>query len=215
MIIVNTKSYKTGETLVRFAKLVASYEIHTILAVPAMDIHCLASHGPLTIYAQHLDAEQPHPQTGATLPAMAQTHGAEGTLLNHSERPLQFDLLKKTIEQCKQAKLVTVVCASSLGEAQKIAQLKPSAIAFEDPKLIGTGKSITTTRAHDIEKFVQHLKGKPSVPLCGAGISSIADIKAAYRLGCEGVLIASALTNAKNPKPFLEALAAFIKQLDA
>lgn len=215
MIIINTKNYKQGEALLKLATMIEHYNLHTLIAVPASELYHIAAKTALNVYAQHVDYARSEKSSGHMTATDVRAAGASGTLLNHSEHPLSFDVLKKTVAQCKQAHLVTVVCAASLSEAQKIAQLKPSVIAFEDPKLVGTGKSITKTRAHDIEKFVAHLKGKPIVPLCGAGISSVADVKAAYALGCKGVVISSAIANTKRPDFFLEELATFTKEQDA
>lgn len=213
MIIINTKNYRTGNALRALVKSINSYDVHTIIAVPAPDIALLAEEMQLNVYAQHVDYIEHEKSTGSVSAASLKKAGATGTLLNHSEKRLPFDTLKKTIEQCKKAGLATVVCAKSLSEAQKIAQLKPSAIAFEDPALIGTGRSITSAKANTLKKFVADLKGKPTLPLCGAGISSIEDVQAAYALGCKGVLIASAIAQTKSPSFFLEKLAQWQQRL--
>lgn len=213
MIIINTKNYKTGDELLKFARLVEKYDVHTILAVPAPDIYKIASKSALNVYAQHVDHAVHETSTGWISARSVKVAGASGALLNHSEHAMPLSMLKEIIEHCKKVGLATIVCTKSVQEAQKIAQYKPHAIAFEDAKLIGTGKSITSYNAREIEKFVAHLKGKPIVPLCGAGISSIKDVQSAYRLGCKGVLIASALAQKKNPELFLEQLAAWQRQL--
>lgn len=213
MIIINTKNYKTGDDLLKFAKLVQSYDVHTILAVPASDIYKIASKTAINVYAQHVDRALHETSTGWLSAKSVKVAGASGTLLNHSEHAMPLPMLKETIEQCKKIGLITVVCTKNLQEAQHIAQFKPHALALEDAKLIGTGKSITTYKKHDLEKFVAHLKGKSIVPICGAGISSVKDVQAAYNLGCRGVLIASALARQKNPEFLLEQLAAWQKRL--
>ena len=45
--------------------------------------------------------------------------------------------------------------------------------------------------------------------LCGAGISTGEDVKAAIELGAEGVLLASGVVKAKNPRKVLLDLASF------
>ena len=47
------------------------------------------------------------------------------------------------------------MCVKSISEAKKVAKLYPYAIAYEDPKLIATGKSITHHDTHLIKNFVQ------------------------------------------------------------
>lgn len=199
MIVINTKNYKTGDALLALAKLIESIDIHTIVAVPASDVYRIAARTSLNVYAQHVDYIGNEKTTGFIGAASIRALGGTGTILNHAEHPLGFDILKKTIEQCKKAKIVTLVCASSLEQAKKIATLRPEMIAFEDPTLIGTGKSITA-HSNRIEAFVKMLKGKSIVPLCGSGISRIEDVLQAYKLGCKGVLIASALANVSEAK---------------
>ncbi len=193
MIIINTKNYKRGAELLKLAQLVQQHDLKMIMAVPASDVRYIAGKSALTVFAQHVDYVADDKSTGHVSAQSIRDAGAFGTLLNHSERPISYDILQKTIEQCTRAKLTTVVCADSLQSVKKILPLKPSAIAFEDPALISTGKSITSSKAHDIQKFVALLKGKPILPICGAGISTEGDVQAAYKLGCKGVLIASAI----------------------
>lgn len=213
MIIVNTKNFKTGAPLLKLAKLIEKHDLHTILAVPATDIHNLTIHTSLTIFGQHMYYTSAPTSTGHIIVESIKAAGAQGVLLNHSEHPLESDILKKTVEQCKKAKITSIVCADSLESVKKIAQLRPSAIAFEDPTLINTGKSITQYKSKELAQCIHYLKGKPIVPLCGAGISSIKDVQVAYALGCKGVLIASAIANTKNPEAFIKDLAHWEKEM--
>ena len=207
MIIINAKNYKKGDELLKLAKIIESYDIHTIISVPAPEIYRIAAKTALNVYAQHCDYVKDEKSTGHVSAASIRAAGGSGTLINHSEKRLPLETIHQIIEQCKKAHIVSIVCAQSLAEVDKIAQFKPSAIAFEDPKLVSTGKPITSYKQHDIINFVKKLKGKPSVPLCGAGITSAKDVDMAYKLGCDGVLIASAIANNKYPQEFLEALA--------
>lgn len=207
MIIINFKNYKEGDDVLRLAKLIESHMVHATAAVPATYIERIAAKTALNVYAQHVDVIDDQ-STGFLGAAQVRASGGAGTILNHSEHPLALPLLKKTIEQCKKERLVTLVCVSSLAEAAKIAAFKPDIMAFEDPKLIASGKSITS-QAKTIEKFVALLKGKPIVPLCGAGISRYEDVDAAYKLGCKGVLISSAIARAKHPERLLKELSAW------
>ncbi len=208
MIIVNFKNYKKGEDVLGLAKRIERHVLHAVVAVPAMSLERVAAKSALNVYAQHVDVTDER-STGLISAEGVRASGASGAILNHSEHPLKMDVIKKTIDQCKKAGLVTLVCASSLEEVKKIAAFRPEMIAFEDPKLIGTGKSITNTKAHAIEKFVSLLQGKPTVPICGAGLTSAKDVDAAYALGCKGILISSAIVASKNPEKLLKELSAW------
>ncbi len=206
MIIINTKNYKSGDELLKLCKLIEHYDVHTIVSVPATDIYRISARTTLNVYAQHCNSVKDNKSTGHVSASSIRSAGGSGTLINHSEKRIPLNIIKEVIEQCKKTHIVSVVCAKDLAEADKIAQFKPSAIAFEDPELISTGKSITTFRQHDLVNFVKRLKGKAILPICGAGISSTEDVETAYKLGCEGVLIASAVANSKHPEELLEDL---------
>ena len=97
-----------------------------------------------------------------------------------------------------------IVCVAKLKETDRIKKLSPYAIAFEDPKLIATGKSITKNRINSVKKFVDLLKGTDILPLCGAGISTPEDVAQALLLGCKGILVSSVVANSQHPEKFLK-----------
>lgn len=161
------------------------------------------------ILAQHVDDTELGAFTGSVPAKMIREAGAKGSLINHSEKRIGFEKLKTTIEKTKIEKLQSFVCAESVEEARKIASLEPTAIAIEPPELIGSGRSVTTARAEIVIDGLNAVKAiNPKIIfLCGAGVSNKSDAKKALELGAEGVLLASAFVNSKNPKEFLEELA--------
>src|SRR3990167_7168540 len=207
MPIINTKNYKYGNELLVLAYKIQKYTPKAIICVPATEISNISKHTKLKVYAQHVGYSEPSKRgTGYVTPEAVKEAGAVGTLLNHSEHKLSFYNLKRTVNDCKKIGLNTIVFAASLAEARKIKSLKPYAIAYEEPKLVASGKSITNYRAEEILKFVKLFENSEIIPLCGAGISDERDVKAALMLGCEGVLIASAIANSKNPEALLKRL---------
>ncbi|MCA9485388.1 MAG: triose-phosphate isomerase [Nanoarchaeota archaeon] len=199
MILINTKNYTAGKKTLALAKKIQKHIPQAIISVPAVDIELLNSKTKLNIYAQHLDSEKGR-ATGFLLPETARLIGAKGTLLNHSEHPLPLKKIKEIISRTKKSKLKIVLCASTLEKVKSFIPLKPGAIAFEDKNLIGTGKSITKYQSKKVEDFAKLLKKTKIIPLCGAGINSTEDIVAARKLGCKGVLIASAIAKPSNSK---------------
>jgi len=169
-----------------------------------MYLGLVSFHTKLTAFAQHVDSKTGKRETGFILPKGVKNAGAKGTLLNHSEHKIKSEEIKKTIKECNKLKLKVIVCASNLKEAKEIKKFKPYAIAYEDPKLIATGKSITKYKTKDLEKFILVLKNTKIIPLCGAGINSKEDYKEALKLGCKGVLVSSIVANSKNPEKFLK-----------
>lgn len=204
MLVINFKNYKTGKEALKLAKLIGKYLPKAIVAVPATDIEEIAKQTKLKVYAQHVDFLEDKKGTGFITAKSIKRDGAAGTLLNHSEHPIPLEALQRTINECRKIGLKTIVCTKSIKDVKKIMKLKPLAIAYEDPKLIATGNSITKYRKKELEDFIKIIKKTNIIPICGAGISSIEDVKAAFKLGCKGVLIASAIADARHPENLLK-----------
>ena len=204
MIVVNFKNYKIGKRVLDLAKKIDGKNV--IAAVPAINIKELADKTKLKVYAQHVDHQLLGKTTGFILPESIKQAGAVGSLLNHSEHLVSIKDIELSSRRCKKVGLKLIICTSSLRQVREIKKLKPFAIAFEDPKLIATGKSITKHRSNDLKKFVSILGKSRIIPLCGAGISSKEDYEEALKLGCKGVLVSSVITKSRNTKKFLNAV---------
>ena len=204
MLIINLKNYKIGNEVIDLVHKIGIYCNKAIVAGPLIDLRETAKIANLKIFAQHVDWREKGRGTGFVLPESIIAAGCEGSLLSHSEHKLPFSDIKKTVKRCNEVGSKLVICASTLKEVAQIKKLNPYAIAFEDKKLIATGKSITEHKAHDIEKFVEMLKDTEIIALCGAGITTGQDVASAMVLGCKGVLVASAVANTQNPEQFLK-----------
>ncbi|MFC6766548.1 triose-phosphate isomerase, partial [Natrinema soli] len=83
-------------------------------------------------------------------------------------------------------------------------------VAVEPPALIGTGTPVSQADPDVVEDAVDaaaNVDSDVSV-LCGAGISTGDDVVAASDLGTGGVLLASGVAKADDPKAALEDLVA-------
>ena len=212
MIIINFKNYKTGFEALKLAKLIEEYIPKAIICPSTPDIEVIASKTKLAVFAQHADPQEGDKTTGYNTLKVLKKVGVKGTLINHSERPQSISNIYKLNIMSKKLNLNTIICTSSLRNMKSILnnkKVKPYAIAFEDPKLISTGKSITKYNAMTLLNFINIMKKTKIIPLCGAGISTAEDVKQAYRLGCKGVLISSAIANVKNPVNLLKKLREF------
>ena len=214
LFVINFKTYKeaTGKRALKLVKICnkvsRKYKVDIWVAVQTTDIYLVSKIGIKTL-SQHLDSIDYGANTGYVLAQDVKETGAYGTLLNHAEDKLKLNVLKQAIQIAKKNKLKTIVCAANLNEARAIKKFYPDIIAFEDPKLIGTGRSISKVRANDVKKFVGLLKNTKIMPLCGAGISDNNDVKAALMLGTKGVLVSSAVVKAKNQEKALIGLVRF------
>ena len=202
-IIVNFKTYKQGKPAINLAKEIQKVSKNIIVAVQDSDVCEIKKSTKLKVFSQHVDPFLPGRCTGYIIPEAVKKDGASGTLLNHSEHKLDFKTIKETIKRCKQIKLQTAVFAASLKEAQKLKTLKPDYLIIEPPELVGGKISVSKAKPDLIKNTLKRLK----YPfLVGAGIHSKEDIKIALKLGAKGIVISSAITQAKNPGKKLKEL---------
>lgn len=204
MIVINLKNYKSGAKLLDLLKQIEIYYNRAIVAVPIVSLKDAVESTTLEIFAQHVDFEESGKSTGFTIPEQIVEVGGKGTILNHAEHRIKMSEIKMILKRCSEVGLKVIVCASNLSEAKKIMAFEPYAIAFEDKKLISTGKSITEHRLNDLKKFAEMLDGSGIKALCGAGISSGKDVNHALSIGCDGVLVSSVVANSSNPEKFLK-----------
>lgn len=207
MLVINLKNYKTGNDAIDLIRKIEIYYPKAVIAVPLTEIReavKIKSSPNLQIFSQHVDFNEPGRGTGYLTPEALMSCGVKGSLLNHSEHKLPLSTIRKTIKRCNELGIKLIICSSSLREVKQLTKLNPYAIAFEDKKLVATGKSITSFKAHEVKKFAELLKDTEILPLCGAGISTGEDVASAMVLGCKGVLVSSAVANSQEPEKFLK-----------
>lgn len=214
LIVINFKTYAeaTGHaavSLAKAAKAVSNTEkVPIILAVQPTDIYRIAKSVSLPVYAQHIDPIVYGSNTGSILPESVVSAGATGTLINHSEKRLELDIIEKTIKKAKELKLTTICCAADSDQAKAVAEFNPDYVAVEPPELIGGDISISTAQPQLIEDAVRKVKSVSFTTklLVGAGVKTKEDIDIAMKLGAEGVLLASGVTKAKDPRKAIQSL---------
>ena len=206
MLVVNFKSYQqaSGKKALQLAKICSDISkkthVNIILAPQFTDLGVLKKFVSLPLIAQHVDPVYQGRYTGHVSLFSLISVGVHGSLLNHSEKKLPFNQIKETIKLARKHKFKIFALASNLKEAKKIAKLRPYALAFEPPELIGTGRSVSKTKPQLVKKFVSLVDSvdKKIKKLCGAGITNGEDVKVALELGVDGVIVASAIVLAKN-----------------
>lgn len=211
IVILNYKTYleSSGENALELARALKSASEEsgiTMVAAPqAADIYRIQDQISLPIFAQHIDPITPGGHTGSNLIETLIEAGISGSLINHSENRMKLADIDEVIQLCKQNDIESCVCTNNIATSKAIATFSPYAVAVEPPELIGTGIPVSQAQPEVVEDSVKGVKSinKKIKVLCGAGISTGDDMKAAMDLGADGVLLASGIVKAENPKEAL------------
>lgn len=208
MILVNYKTYPevTGEKARAFTTLVASMpqSVEWVVCPQAMDLAEVAEIHPNT-WAQHIDPDPQGRGTGFITAEEAKQAGAVGTILNHSEHKLSFEVLEKTVARAKEVGLKVLIFAADVAEAQKVASLHPDWVGYEPPELIAS-KDTSVAKAKP-EVIASVVAAVPAIPiLVGAGVKDQDDVRVSLKLGAKGVGLASGVILAPDQKAVLDDL---------
>lgn len=207
VILINLKTYKEGlgqnaHRIARAAEEVASESGAVIGVCPQpMDLHPLARHFEIPVYAQHVDGVAPGAATGHVTAEALKAAGAAGSLINHSERRLTLAEIEASVRACERNGLRSVVCTNNIMTSAAAAALGPNFVAIEPPELIGSGISVAKADPGIIKGSVEAIRRvNDSVRiLTGAGIQSGECVRIATELGTDGVLLASSVVKAADP----------------
>ena len=208
LVVVNFKTYSqaTGEAAVGLARTISELALEkgvsTAVAPQHFDLATVAREVKIPVFAQHVDPISPGSHTGWLLPEAAKAAGAVGSLVNHSERQLPMDEIRRTIERLRELGMWSIVCAKDVKVSKQVADFKPDVVAVEPPELIGTGRAVSKVKPEVVSGAVEavHEVDPAARVLCGAGISGGEDVRVALELGAEGVLLASHVVCAKDQR---------------
>lgn len=204
MIFLNFKTYPetSDQNAVKLCQLIKAINspVPVIPCLQTSDIHQVAQAVSLPVWAQHLDPVELGKHTGFTAPEAVKQDGAQGTLLNHSEHPLDLNTINQTLQLCQQHQLKTMVITDTLDLINQVVPLRPDYIGFEDPQLIGGPVPMVEARA---DLVTQAVAASPLPLIVGGGMRSQADVQQAVKLGARGVLVASEFAKAKDPQATL------------
>jgi len=220
IIIVNYKTYSeaTGKKAVKLSKIAEDVSMETgvnIGVAPQFtDIASIADTVSIPVFSQHIDPIAPGSSTGHILLESVNEAGAIGTLINHSERQLRLCDIEAIVARTREAGMVSVVCTNNAAVSEAAAALKPDIISLEPPELIGTGIPVSKSKPEVVTETVALVKhvNPDVVTLCGAGITKGEDVTAALKLGTKGVLVASGVVKAKDPRNVLMEFAEAINE---
>jgi triosephosphate isomerase (TIM) len=218
LLLLNLKTYpgclgpgadRIGRSL---AELGRDAGVAVAIAPAAPDLGRLASALAIPVLAQHVDAAGTGARTGSVPPEAVAESGGWGSLVNHSEDPVPFHSVPELVRRLGALGLAAVVCARDVRAAARLASTRPPYLAVEPPELIGGDRAVSTARPEVVSGSVEAVrKVAPATSvLCGAGVHDRKDVARALELGASGVLVASAVATAVDPRTAIaELLAGF------
>ncbi len=206
VIVVNFKLYTQGSgkkalDLIKTMERVGEERgVTLVAALNPLDLGALRKDAHIPVIIQHADAVEFGAFTGRINLEVAKERGADGVLVNHSERRLTIADIDYLVERAKKLNMVSLVCANNPRVSGALAFLRPDFIAMEPPELIGGDISVSKAKPEAITQTIEAVKSVADIPvLVGAGIKSGEDVKRALELGAQGVLVASGIVKARNP----------------
>lgn len=200
-LIINFKNYeevsadraiRLGETARKVAEKI---QVEIILAPPHPVLALIAKEIEIPVICQHVDDEKMGPSTGFTVPEIAKSYGAIGSLINHSEHRMEMNSIASLVKRLRRLGMVSIVCAQEPQEVVEISTFEPDFIAIEPPELIGSGRAVSKENPTVITKSIEGA-GSRSRIICGAGISDKEDVSKAMELGSQGILVESGVIKA-------------------
>lgn len=205
---VGPKAYLYGEKMLQLAKVIdktaMKYDVDVIVTPQYTDIKLLADNTErILVFAQHMDYLPVGRGLGSVLPEAVKAAGAVGVMLNHAEKPLTLDEVKKTIARADEVGLGTIVCANTVEDVKAIAKMGPNLIVAEPTDLIGTGQTSDANYVTETIRTVREINPDIMV-LQGAGISNGTDVYNTIKLGAQATGSTSGIIKAADPYAMVE-----------
>ena len=213
---IGPKSYLYGQDVIDLAiaadKASEKYGVDIIFTTPIVEIaRVKAATKHIHVFAPHMDPIVPGRGLADILPESLVAAGAEGVMLNHVEKPVDFETLAKTIKRAEEVGLATIVCADSMADASKIATLNPDIIVAEPSELIGTGVSVGPEYVEAATKCVKDVNADILV-LTAAGISNGQDVYNTISAGADATGSSSGIAKAPDRAAMVEEMIAAVRK---
>jgi triosephosphate isomerase len=215
---IGPKAYLYGEEVLKLARCAdevsARYHVQIIFTPQTVDIPLIVHETRhLLVFAQHMDSLPVGRGIGSVLPEAIQAAGARGVLLNHAEKPLPLEEIRRTVARADEVGLATLVCAGNLDEVKAVAEMHPNIVLAEAPELIGVGKRSEQDMLA-IQKINQTVwQVDPAIRvLHGAGISCGKDVYEIIKLGAQATGSTSGIIKAANPCAMVEEMISNVRK---
>jgi triosephosphate isomerase len=215
---IGPKAYLFGSEILEVAcradRVGRKYGVDVIVTPQHVDIPLLACRlDHVRIFAQHVDPIERGRGVGSVLAEALLDAGAQGVLLNHTEKPLDPETLARTVARAAGVGLATMVCADTLEDALRIAKLSPDIIIAEAPSLIAGGQRGEEDRLA-IAKINEAIAAvNPGIlVLHGAGIHDARDVYDVIAAGAQGTGSSSGFALAPDPAAMAEEMIRAVRE---
>lgn len=203
----SVKNYIYGDAVLEYARAADAasreHDVDVLFVAPYTEIRRVRENTErLIVLAPYMDALRPGRGIADVLPEALKAAGAQGVVLNHSERPMTLNAVRKTIERANELELLTFVCADTIAEAQALAQLHPDILNPEPTELIGSGSVTDMSYVRDVIRAVKAIDSAILVEQA-AGITTAQQVYDFIMAGSEAAGSASGILNSANPHALL------------
>ncbi|MBQ2626406.1 MAG: triose-phosphate isomerase [Eubacterium sp.] len=206
---VGVKNYLYGDDVLKLALAaeIASkqYDIDVLFIAPYADIRRVrANTRRLFVLSPYMDLLEPGRGLADVLPESIKAAGADGVVLNHSEKPISLGQLRQSIERARRLELISFVCADTISEAQAVAHFHPDIINPEPSERIG--KAADEIDLEFVKESIRAIKEIDSNILVeqAAGISNGQMVYDLIYAGAEATGAASGICCAPDPCRMLD-----------
>ena len=170
---IGPKSYLYGSQILDLARIADEasrrHRVQVIFTTPFPDIRMVAqATQDLIVFAPHMDPIRPGRGLADILPESVREAGADGVMLNHTEKPITYVTLYQTMKRVNELNMLSLIITDSVLEAKAAALLSPDIITAEPAELIATGQAsdMTTSKLNRSDSF-----GQSDIIIDCAGIS--------------------------------------------
>jgi triosephosphate isomerase len=212
----SVKNYIYGDAVLDYARAAdaaaGQYDVDVLFVAPYTEIRRIRENTEhLIVLAPYMDTLRPGRGMADVLPEALKAAGAQGVVINHSERPMTLTAIKKTIDRANELDLLSFVCCDSIMEAQAVAQLHPDIMNPEPTELIGTGIASDMTYVKEVIRAVKAIDPAILVEQA-AGITTAQQVYDFIMAGSEAAGSASGILNSPDPLKLVAEMIAYVRK---
>lgn len=212
----SVKNYIYGDAVLDYAKradaAAKEYDIDVLFVAPYTEIRRVRENtNRLIILAPYMDLLRQGRGMADVLPEALKVAGAQGVVINHSERPMSLTTVRKTIERANELDLITFVCADTISEAEALAHFHPDILNPEPTELIGSGKVSDMDYVKEVVRAVKTIDPGILVEQA-AGITTAQQVYDFIMAGSEAAGSASGILKSADPFSLLNEMVRYVRK---